>query len=110
MADGDNIRQFPRHQLVRPRFTMAELRHRLGYFSIADQAIEAWPDTVMEVMGRCIILQTGRCDHGATIYLALSREFDVLTDGQRPPFYEWVFEKGAMHARRFRREEDGSDA
>ncbi len=109
MSERDNVYSLPLPwpPLTRPRFTFEELRGRLGYFVIADKAIEIWPDTVMEVMGRCIVMQTGRCGYGdATLYLALSREFSRIGEDERPPFYEWRYEKGAMHAQRMRRDGD----
>lgn len=99
MSDDANVIPFP-ERLTRDRVTIETLRGRLGHFAISDETVQCWPDLVLLVMGQCIVLQAGRCEHGATVYLALSQQFPVTDDTQRPPMYEWVYEKGRMRAKR----------
>lgn len=97
---SDNVTPFPKQPLTRDRITIEKLRGRLGHFSVSDEAIQLWPDLVLQVMARCIVLQAGRCQHGNTVYLAISEEFAQVDGVERPPMYEWVYERGGMHAKR----------
>lgn len=96
---NDKVIPFP-ERLTRDRVTIEKLRGRLGHFSVSDEAIQLWPDLVLQVMAQVIVLQAGRCQHGNTVYLAISEEFSRIDAAERPPLYEWIFERGKMRAKR----------
>ena len=100
MSDEGKVLPFPAERATRPRVTIEKLRGRLGHFSVSDEAIQLWPDLVLAVMGQVIVLQAGRCQHGAVVYLAISEQFAQIDAAEQPLMYEWIYEKGAMRARR----------
>lgn len=98
---NDNVVPFPK--LHRSQgVTIEQLRGRVGRFAITDDSIKICPDMVLMVMGRVIVLQVGRCEHGSYIYLAMSPDFDVIEHGETPPGYDWIFHDGAPRAHRIR--------
>lgn len=100
MSDDAKVLPFPSERVTRPRVTIEKLRGRLGHFSVSDEAIQLWPDLVLQVMGKVIVLKAGRCQHGNTVYLALSEQFAQIDAAEQPPMYEWVYEGGGMRAKR----------
>jgi hypothetical protein len=99
LTDESNVHQLPA-RVTRARVTIEQLRGRLGHFSISDESVQCWPDLVLLVMGQVIVLQAGRCHHGSTVYLAISQQFAEIGDAEKAPMYEWVYDKGAMRAKR----------
>lgn len=69
-------------------------------FYVADTALQAWPDLVLQIMGQVIVMQATRnSQFGYTLYTAISQQFAVVSEGEKAPVYEWVYENGLMRAR-----------
>ncbi len=99
MSEESNVVTLPL-RVTRSKVTIEKLRGRLGHFAISDESLQCWPDLVLLVMGQVIVLRAERCQHGSTVYLALSEQFAQVSDAEQPPMYEWVYERGAMRAKR----------
>jgi hypothetical protein len=69
-----------------------DLKDRRGIFIITRYAIDNFPNTIMEIMGKCIIVRAEYFMLTDFVkYEALSPHFDVVPEGLQPPKYSiWI--------------------
>ena len=69
--------------------------NRCGRFSISEKILEEEPFLVMEVMGRCIVVEAQNRYYTQSIeYYAYSPEFEVAEHPAAPPVYSIICTRG----------------
>jgi len=65
-----------------------ELKNRIGWFAFSVAVLEAVPDDIMFVLGKCVITKAEYVWHEKCIkYWGMSPLFDKLPEGNVPPMY-----------------------
>ena len=76
---------------------MLDTTRRLGRFIIPGRVIAEYPADVRAIMGRCIITRCEMYYHADALeYIALSPDFDVVTEGSNLPEYRATVEDGVV--------------
>jgi len=77
----------------------ADIGSRFGRFHIARGYINDYPDEVLVIMARCIILRAEVLWTPDVVeYVAISQEFEKATPNCDPPFYVWQMDGGRATA------------